>query len=115
MTEQTINELTNFFQQFRQGEPKQATQSNLTFDDAVKYFFRNMEERGLAEQTMIFYRKKLSSFRMFLMQIKKVQTLELLTEEEIKYYIESKYSKKKTGYYNFHAWALKAFFNYLEK
>ena len=115
MTEQTINELTNFFHKFRQGEPKQATQSNLTFDDAVKYFFRNMEERGLAEQTMIFYRKKLSSFRMFLMQIKKVQTLELLTEEEIKYYIESKYSKKKTGYYNFHAWALRAFFNYLEK
>ena len=46
MTEQTINELTNFFQQFKQGETKQATQSNLTFDDAVKYFFRNMEERG---------------------------------------------------------------------
>ena len=40
MTEQTINELTNFFQQFKQGETKQSTQSNLTFDDAVKYFFR---------------------------------------------------------------------------
>lgn len=115
MTEQTINELTNFFQQFKQGETKQATQSNLTFDDAVKYFFRNMEERGLAEQTMNFYKKKLSPFRKFLVQIKKVQTLETLTEEEIKYYIESKYSKKKTGYYNCHARALRAFFNYLEK
>ena len=100
MTEQTINELTNFFQQFKQGETKQATQSNLTFDDAVKYFFSNMEERGLAEQTMNFYKKKLSPFRKFLVQIKKVQTLETLTEEEIKYYIESKYSKKKTDYYN---------------
>ena len=39
MTEQTINELTNFFRTFKQGETKQATQSNLTFDDAVKYFF----------------------------------------------------------------------------
>ena len=38
MTEQTINELTNFFQQFRQGETKQATQSNLTFDDALNTF-----------------------------------------------------------------------------
>ncbi len=115
MTEQTINELTNFFQQFKQGETKQATQSNLTFDDAVKYFFRNMEERGLAEQTMSFYRKKLSPFRKFLVQIKKVQTLDTLTEDEIKYYIESKYSKKKTGYYNCHARTLKAFFTYLEK
>ena len=87
-------------------------QCNLTFDDAVKYFFRNMEERGLAEQTMIFYRKKLSPFRRFLVQIKKVQSLETLTDEEIKYYIESKYSKKKTGYYNCHARALRAFFNY---
>lgn len=115
MTEQTINELTNFFKAFKQGETKQATQSNLTFDDAVKYFFRNMEERGLAEQTMNFYKKKLSPFRKFLVQIKKVQTLETLTEDEIKYYIESKYSKKKTGYYNCHARALRAFFNYLEK
>ena len=115
MTEQTINELTDFFRAFKQGETKQATQSNLTFDDAVKYFFRNMEERGLAEQTMIFYKKKLSPFRKFLVQIKKVQSLETLTEEEIKYYIESKYSKKKTGYYNCHARALRAFFNYLEK
>ena len=115
MTKQTINELTNFFQQFKQGETKQSTQSNLTFDDAVKYFFRNMEERGLAEQTMNFYKKKPSQFRKFLVQIKKVQTLETLTEDEIKYYIESKYSKKKIGYYNCHARALRAFFNYLEK
>ena len=45
MTEQTINELTNFFKTFQQGETKQPTQSNLLFDDAVAYFFRNMEER----------------------------------------------------------------------
>lgn len=56
MTEQTIKELTNFFRAFKQGETKQTKQSNLTFDDAVKYFFRNMEERGLAEQTMNFYK-----------------------------------------------------------
>ena len=40
---------------------------------------------------------------------------EIVTEEEIKYYFNSKYSKKKTGYYNCHARALRAFFNYLEK
>ena len=39
MTEQTINELTNFFKTFQQGETKQRTQSNLLFDDAVAYFF----------------------------------------------------------------------------
>ncbi len=42
MTEQTINELTNFFQQFKTGETKQPAQSNLFFDKAVDYFFRNM-------------------------------------------------------------------------
>lgn len=47
MTEQTINELTNFFQKFGKEEAKQPAQSNLLFDDAVKYFFSNMEERGL--------------------------------------------------------------------
>lgn len=45
MTEQTINELTNFFQQFKTGEPKQPVQGKLFFDKAVDYFFRNMEER----------------------------------------------------------------------
>lgn len=59
MTEQTINELTNFFKTFQQGEKKQPTQSNLLFDDAVAYFFRNMEERGLALLTMDFYKRKL--------------------------------------------------------
>ena len=56
MTEQTINELTNFFKTFQQGETKQPTQSNLLFDDVVVYFFRNMEERGLALPTMDFYK-----------------------------------------------------------
>lgn len=115
MTEQTINELTNFFKTFKQGETKQQTQSNLLYDDAVNYFFRNMEERGLAEETKHFYKDKLSAFRKFLVQIKKVQTLELLTSEEIKYYIESKYSKNKINTFNCHARALRAFFNYLER
>lgn len=115
MTEQTINELTNFFQQFKTGETKQPTQSNLLFDDAVNYFFRNMEERGLAEQTLYFYKKKLSTFRKFLVQINKVQFLERVTGEEIKFYIESKYSKNKVNTFNCHARALRAFFNYLEK
>ena len=125
MTEQTIAELTNFFQQFKVGGDKtpaqsnlsfdDARQSNLSFDDARDYFFRNMVERGLADATMKFYKNKLGAFRKFLVQIKKVQTLELVTEEEIKYYFNSKYSKKKTGYYNCHARALRAFFNYLEK
>lgn len=110
-TEQTINELTNFFQQFKTGD----VQSNLLFDNALDYFFRNMEERGLAEQTLNFYKKKLSAFRKFLVQIKKVQCLELLTGEEIKFYIESKYSKNKTNTFNCHARALRAFFNYLER
>ena len=57
-------------------------------DDAVKYFFTNMTERGLSLETMKFYKAKLSSFRKFLVQIKKVQFLEKLTCEEIKYYIE---------------------------
>ena len=115
MTEQTINELTNFFKTFQTGVTKQQTQSNLLFDDAVNYFFRNMEERGLAEQTKSFYKKKLSVFRKFLVQIKKVQFLEQLTNEEIKYYIESKYSKNKVNTFNCHARALRAFFNYLER
>ena len=109
MTEQTIAELTNFFQQFKVGGDKTPTQSNLSFDDARDYFFRNMVERGLADATMKFYKNKLGAFRKFLVQIKKVQTLELVTEEEIKYYFNSKYSKKKTGYYNCHARALRAF------
>ena len=115
MTEQTIAELTNFFQQFKVGGDKTPAQSNLSFDDARDYFFRNMVERGLADATQKFYKNKLGAFRKFLVQIKKVQTLELVTEEEIKYYFNSKYSKKKTGYYNCHARALRAFFNYLEK
>lgn len=115
MTEQTINELTNFFKQFKEGETKQLTQSNLLFDDAVKYFFNNMQERGLAIPTMNFYKQKLSAFRKFLVQIKKVQFLEKVTGEEIKFYIESKYSKQKQNTFNCHARALRAFFNYLER
>ena len=87
MTEQTIAELTNFFQQFKVGGDKTPAQSNLSFDDARDYFFRNMVERGLADATMKFYKNKLGAFRKFLVQIKKVQTLELVTEEEIKYYL----------------------------
>ena len=41
MTEETINELTNFFQQFKTGERKQNMQSNLLYDNAVEYFFNN--------------------------------------------------------------------------
>ena len=48
-------------------------------------------------------------------RFKKVKTLELVTEEEIKYYFNSKYSKKKIDNYNCHARALRVFFNYLEK
>lgn len=115
MTEQTINELTQFFQQFKQGETNQQSQSNLLFDDAVNYFFRNMEERGLAEQTKHFYKDKLNTFRKFLVQIKKVQCLEKVTAEELKFHIESKYSKNKVNTFNCHARALRAFFNYLER
>ena len=43
MTEQTINELADFFRTFKQGETKHPPQSNLAYDDAVTYFFRNME------------------------------------------------------------------------
>lgn len=115
MTEQTINELTNFFQQFKTGDTNLPAQRNLFYDDAVNYFFTNMKERGLAYQTMNFYKMKLSAFRKFLVQIKKVQCLELLTGEEIKFYIESKYSKNKVNTFNCHARALRAFFNYLER
>lgn len=115
MTEQTINELTNFFQQFKTGETKQPLQSSLLYDNAVTYFFNNMEERGLSLQTMDFYKRKLLAFRKFLVQIKKVQCLEKLTGEEIKFYIESKYSKNKVNTFNYHARALRAFFNYLER
>ncbi len=72
MTEQTINELTSFFQQFKTGETKQPMQSNPLFNNTVDYFFMNMEKRGLADQTLNFYKKKLSAFRKFLVQIKKV-------------------------------------------
>ena len=89
MTEQTINELADFFRTFKQGETKQPPQSNLTYDDAVTYFFRNMEVRGLASETKHFYKDKLNAFRKFLVQIKKVQALETLTSSELEYYIES--------------------------
>jgi len=115
MTEQTINELTNFFQQFKNVGTKLPAQSNLTFDKARDCFFNNMHERGLADQTMLFYKKKLSTFRKFLVQIKKVEFLETVTTDELKYYFETKYSKNKVGYYNCHMRALRAFFNYLEK
>ena len=115
MTEQTINELADFFRTFKQGETKQPPQSNLTYDDAVTYFFRNMEVRGLASETKHFYKDKLNAFRKFLVQIKKVQALETLTSSELEYYIESKYSKNKVNTFNYHARALRAFFNYLER
>ncbi len=38
MTEQTINELTNFFQKFGKEEAKQPAQSNLLFDDENKKY-----------------------------------------------------------------------------
>ena len=63
----------------KQGETKQPPQSNLTYDDAVTYFFRNMEGRGLASETKHFYKDKLNAFRKFLVQIKKIQALETLT------------------------------------
>ncbi len=115
MTEQTINELADFFRTFKQGETKQPPQSNLTYDDAVTYFFRNMEVRGLASETKHFYKDKLNAFRKFLVQIRKVQALESLTSSELEYYIESKYSKNKINTFNCHARALRAFFNYLER
>lgn len=115
MTEQTINELADFFRTFKQGETKQPPQSNLTYDDAVAYFFRNMEVRGLASETKHFYKDKLNAFRKFLVQMKKVQALESLTSSELEYYIESKYSKNKVNTFNCHARALRAFFNYLER
>ena len=74
-----------------------------------------MEERGLALPTMDFYKRKLQAFRKFLVQIKKVQRLELLTGDEMKFYIESKYSKQKVNTFNCHARALRAFFNYQER
>ena len=111
MTEQTINELTNFFQKFGKEEAKQPAQSNLLFDGAMKYFFNNMTERGLAEQTKEFYKKKLGAFRKFLVQIKKVQHLETLTGEEIKYYIETKYSKNNKNNFKCHERELLDFFN----
>lgn len=103
MTEQTINELADFFRTFKHGETKQPPQNNLTYDDAMTYFFRNMEVRGLASETKHFYRDKLNAFRKFLVQIKKVQALETLTSSELEYYIESKYSKNKVNTFNCHA------------
>lgn len=78
MTEQTINELADFFRTFKQEETKQPLQSNLAYDDAVTYFFRNMEVRGLASETKHFYKDKLNAFRKFLVQIKKERLLLLL-------------------------------------
>lgn len=115
MTEQNINELADFFRTFKQGETKQPPQSNLTYDDAVTYFFRNMEVLGLASETKHFYKDKLNAFRKFLVQIKKVQALETLTSSELEYYIESEYFKNKVNTFNCHTRALRAFFNYLER
>lgn len=115
MTKQTINELADFFRTFKQGETKQPPQRNLTYDDTVTYFFRNMEVQKLASDTKHFYKDKLNTFRKFSVQIKKFQSLETLTSSELEFYIESKYSKNKINTFNSHARALRAFFNYLER
>ncbi len=62
MTEQTINELADFFRTFKQGETKHPPQSNLAYDDAVTYFFRNMEVQDWQVRPNIFIRINLMHF-----------------------------------------------------
>lgn len=117
MSEQTLTELTNLFKNLSNlnentNSPKQ---SNLSFDDAVNYFFTNMNDRGLASATKKFYKERLKAFGKYLSQIKKKQSLELVTEAEIKFYIDSRYSKHSVYTLNCNARGLRAFFNYLEK
>ena len=50
MIEQTIAELTNFFQQFKVGGDKTPAQSNLSFDDARDYFFQEHGREGTSER-----------------------------------------------------------------
>lgn len=115
MTEQTIQELTNFFKTLGKGETNSPKQSNLSFDDAYNHFFTNINDRGLSEATKRFYKDKLTVFGKYLNQIKKRQFLETVTESEIRYHIESKFSKNSVYTLNCHARSLRAFFNYLEK
>lgn len=70
MTEQTINELTNFFKTFQQGETKQPTQSNLLFDDAVAYFLGIWKNEGWLYQLWTFIKTtSIQKFSIFNLQI----------------------------------------------
>lgn len=118
MSDQTIQELTNFFQNLSKGDTDKSNcpkQSNLSFDDAYNYYFQNITYRGLANQTKSFYKDKLTIFGKYLNQIKKRQFLETVTEAEIRFYLDSKYSKNSVYTLNCHARSLRAFFNYLER
>lgn len=117
MTEQTITELTNFFKSVSKETiiNNCQKQSNLSFEKACEYFFRNADERGLANATKSFYKDKLRVFGKYLALIKKKEHLETVTDAEIRHYINTKYSKLSAYTLNCHARALRTLFNYLEK
>ncbi len=117
MTEQTITELTNFFKSINKETiiNNCQKQSNLSFDKACEYFFRNAEERGLASATKSFYKDKLRVFGKYLALIKKKENLETVTDAELRHYINTKYSKLSAYTLNCHSRALRTLFNYLEK
>lgn len=116
ISQNAINELTNFLSNFAKPELDNRKKiENLSFDTAKSYFFENMKERRLAEETIGFYNSQLRSFEKYLILIKKKNTINELTESEIKYYLNNKYSKHNVYTQNCHIRAIRAFFNYLEK
>ena len=62
MTEQTINELTDFFRTFKQEGTKQPLQSNLTYDDAAAYFLGIWKCEDWQMRLNIFIRTNLMHF-----------------------------------------------------
>ena len=116
ISKQAIEELTGFLSNFTKPEVENhKSVSNLSYDIAKEHFYNNMSERRLASETFKFYDSQLRSFEKFLVQIKKKNALETVKEDEIKYYLNSKYSKHNVYTQNCHIRAIRAFFNYLER
>ena len=116
ISKEAINEFTNFLSNFTTDKQENRQEiSNLSFDQAKKYFYDNMTERRLSQETFRFYDHKLKVFEKYLIMVKKKDNLETVTEADIKHYLNSKYSKHSQYTQNCHIRAIRAFFNYLER
>jgi len=117
ISQKTVQELSQFLGSFVQNKPGGGSEQiiNLDYDTAKDHFYKNMRERGLAQETFRFYDERLRAFEKFLINIKKKNALHSVTTDEIKYYLHTKYSKHNPYTQNCNIRAIRAFFNYLER